>query len=292
MNDPRPGFLPIDLYLQQPRDPQTWLIKPLLPVSGAMLLFGQPKTGKSYLGIQLANALTGHTPDFLGFPVVKSGNVLYLQLDTPRGVWSLRFEDMISKGFTYDRERLLLADRESVEFYPFDVLNPKHCVYLRGLVSQHNPTAVIIDTLREAHSGDSDSDTSMRNVIVNMVGICHPAALIIISHSRKTQADVDKDIMEDHRGSSYTPGRMDVILRLTKSRLYYAGRSIEEGNLKLERQDSGLWLPKNDEAEKVALTKVLTDPTLTTMRAKARALAVLTSTSEEACMSRIRRATS
>ncbi len=289
MNEPRPGFLPVDAYLSQPREHETWLLKPLLPVGGAALIFAAPKAGKSYIAIQLALALNGQAPDWLGFPVLKTGKVLYLQLDTPRSTWMFRFEEMIKKhGLKYDSNSLLLADRESVEFFPFDILQPTHMKYLANIVQVHQPVAVIIDTLREVHSGDEDTSTTSRNVISNLVGATHPAALIIISHSRKNNPEAEKSIMDDHRGSSYITGRMDAILRLTKSRLYYAGRSIEEGNIKIERLDNGLWQPRQDAADETALAKVLADPSLTTMRAKARALATLVAINEEAAMSRVR----
>src|SRR6266850_2844985 len=113
----RPGFVGVDSYLNLPRDRSTWLLKPLIPISGACLLYGSPKTGKSYMGIQLALALTGQTTQWFGFPVVKPGRVLYLQLDNPRSLWAQRFEDMIKKGgLKYDSDTLLLADRESIEF--------------------------------------------------------------------------------------------------------------------------------------------------------------------------------
>lgn len=293
MNDPRPGFLPVDEYLSQPRERETWLLKPLLPVSGAALLFAMPKAGKSYLAIQLALALTGQAPDWLGFPVMKTGKVLYLQLDTPRSTWMQRFDDMLHKGgLKYDSESLLLADRDSVEYFPFDILQPMHMKYLNTIVQVHQPVAVIIDTLREVHSGDEDTSTTSRNVVSNLVGATHPAALIIISHSRKNNPEAEKSIMDDHRGSSYITGRMDAILRLTRNKLYYAGRSIEEGNIKIERMDNGLWSPKYDAAEEASMMKVLGDAGLGTMRAKARALATLTTCNEETAMSRLRRHTS
>lgn len=282
-----PGFLTVNDYLSLPRDSQTWLLKPLIPVGGAALLYGAEKTGKSYLGVQLCHAISGGAPDFLGFPVVKHGKVLYLQLDTPRSLWSLRFSEMIKGGLKVTQD-FMLADRETVEHYPFDILQPSHVSYLGAIVRIHNPVAVVIDTLRESHSGDEDSSTISRNVVANLVAATTPAALILISHSRKPHPDAEKSLVADHRGSSYITGRMDAIMRLTPKRLFYTGRAIEEGDVKLERVESGLWQPVVDESGP-AIEKVLGDPSLTTMRSKARALAVMIHASEEASMSRLRR---
>lgn len=290
MSEKHPGFVSVDDYLRLPRDPNTWLLKPLIPVGGAALLYGAEKTGKSYLGIQLALALTGAIPDFMGFPVTKVGRVLYLQLDTPRSLWADRFQGMIEKGRLFYNENLRMADRTSIEHYPFDILQPIHMNYLYSLVAPLAPTAVIVDTLRESHSGDEDSSTISRNVIANLVAACDPAALIIVSHSRKPHPDADKDLMADHRGSSYVTGRMDAIMRLTKTRLYYTGRSIEAGDVKLERQENGLWRPQVDAGADVALQKVIEDPTCASLNAKARKLAPLCGITESAALSRIRRA--
>lgn len=289
MSEFRPGFVGVDQYLKLKREKETWLLKPLIPAGGAALLYGDPKVGKSYMGIQLALALSGQSPDWLGFPVHQVGKVLYLQLDTPRSVWAVRFEEMLNKGnLKYDSDSLLLADRDSIQFYPFDILQPLHMEYIRELIQRHDPVAVIIDTLRESHSGDEDSSTVSRNVIGNLVHACEAAALIIISHGRKPNPDMDKDLLADHRGSSYITGRMDAIMRLTKTKLYYTGRSIEAGDIKLQRADNGLWVPVVDDLAPY-IAKVLSDLTLTSMRARARALAPMIAKTEEAAMSLLRR---
>lgn len=288
----RPGFVGVNDYLTLPRDRATWILKPLLPISGAALLYGAEKTGKSYLGIQLALAISGQAPDWLGFPVIKTGRVLYLQLDTPRSVWAHRFEEMIKGGgLSYDSNTLQLADRECIEFYPFDILQPAHMKYLYSLIQPLAPVAVIIDTLRSVHSGDEDSSTVSRNVLANLIGATHPAALILISHSRKPNPDADRSLVSDHRGSSNITASVDAIMRLTKTRLFYTGRSIEEGDIKLERLDNGLWKPQTEDIAP-HLSKVLADSNLQTLRAKARALSTMIGKTEEASMSMIRRAMS
>lgn len=285
----RPGFCSIDSYLQLPRDHETWLLKPLIPASGAALLYGAPKLGKTYLAIQMALAISGHDDNWLGFPVIQHGRVLLLQLDTPRSVFAHRFDDLINKnGIKYNSDQLMLADRECIEHYPLDILQPAHMKYLYSIIQPLHPVAVIVDTLRESHSGDEDTSTTSRNVIANLVGATHPAALILVSHSRKSNPDMDKSLMDDHRGSSYIAGRMDAIMRLTRTRLYFSGRSIEEDHIKLQRQDNGLWLPQTDDVGP-AIEKVLTDVSLPTLRAKARVLAAMVGKTEDAACSQLRR---
>ncbi len=283
----RPGVLTGDEYLSLPTQ-ETWLVRPLIPSGGSAILYADPKVGKSFLGLQLAFALTGAARDFLGFPVARTGEVVYIQLDTPRAVWQARLRDLKKDG--HPVESVHFADRETMRHYPFDVLQPLHVAYLREIIAPFKPLAVFIDTIRDSHSGEEDSSTAMRNVLVNFRAALGETAIIFISHARKPSPDVEKNILSDMRGSSAVVAAMDAIMRLTKRALYYTGRSIEEGSIRLQRQENGLWLP--DESETAShLAKVLADPTLTSMRSKARALAPLIHKTDDAAMSMIRRAT-
>lgn len=280
-----PSILTGAEYLALPRE-ETWLLKHLIPTGGAMTIYGDPKTGKSYAAIQLALALAGVEAHWLEFPVVTAGNVVYVQLDTPRSLWASRLEDLQEAGQPIDQ--LHLADRETLDTWPFDILLPSHFELLQESLRPLEPTAVIIDTLREAHSADENDSTAMRNVVAALVAATQPAALILVSHSRKPSSDIPPDLMSDQRGSSYVVSRMDSICRLTKHRLYYSGRAIEEGALKINRLDNGLW--EVDNSEWLAhLKAVLSDPALTSIRQRAVELSKRTGKGEEACRSALRR---
>lgn len=274
-------------YLALPREAETFLLKPLLPSGGAMLLYGDPKVGKSYAAIQLALALSqAQGGNFLGFPVTQAGKVVYVQLDTPRSLWAKRLEELKLSGLPI--ELLYLADRETLQTWPFDILNPEHQILLQAALAPYNPTAVIIDTLRECHSGDEDKSTAMQPVIAKLVAATQPAALILISHARKPNSDGILDLMADNRGSSYVPGRMDAICRMTKKGFHYTGRAIEEGHIKISRLDNGLWESADQELAN-AVDRVLADTTLTSERQQAEVLSEMTGKTLEASRSTLRR---
>ena len=290
----KPGFVPVDQYLALPRSPATWLVRDLIPMSGAGLLYGLPKTGKSAAAIQLAAAMSGGSDDWLGFNVCTHGCVAYLQLDTPRSTWSLRFDALPQAGVKYVKENLWLADRESLSHFPFDILNKQHENYLRDTLKQVKPICVFVDTLRKVHAGDEDNSSQMSNVISALVAATAPAALVIVSHSRKANFERPFDLMSDHRGSGSVTGEMDGVMCMTHNCIKYGGRNIEESEVRLERVDTGnvnllLWKPYNNADELMRIHKVLNDTKLTSMRAKARALAPQVGKSEEACMSLLRR---
>ena len=289
-----PGFVGVQDYLRLPREKEAWLIKPLIPVGGAALLFSPPKTGKSAVALQLAHAISTGQKEWMGFPVLTHGRVLYLQQDTPRSTWTMRLEAFQKNGFTFNSDLMKMSDRDSLAYYPFDILQPQHMDYLAHVVRAQQPVrAVFIDTLRKIHTGNENDSTVMSNVVSNLIKAVNPAALILISHDRKPSPDVEKDIMSDHRGSTSVVGEMDGIIRLTKSRMYYAGRSIEEGSIKLVRRDSqdALIWDYDREEYRDAIISVLDNQELSSMRAKARELSKMINKSEEAAMSILRRQT-
>ncbi len=223
------SFVTGSAYLQLPRDPQRWIIKDLIPTSGLTNIFGRPKSGKTFAAQGMALAVSGHAPHWLSpdFPIYKHGPVAYFQLDTPRGEFIERFETFHTKG--HDIDTVHICDMLMVPTYPFNIVDSDHMKWLKAEMAELKPVLVIIDTLREVHAGDENDSTVMRNVIVNIVSATMPAAVVLLSHSRKENAQSlmgGDDLMTDNRGSSYIPGRMDTIIKFTKSQMQYQGRSV------------------------------------------------------------------
>lgn len=271
-------------YLALPRPADTWLIKPLIPSGGAVLLYGDPKVGKSFAALQLALSLrTGD--DWLGFPVTHKGRVVYVQLDTPRSLWAERLSILKDHGARIDL--LDLADRETLGCFPFDILNATHATLLTLALKDLDPSVVIIDTLREAHQVEENDSTTMQKVVSSLAAAVFPATLICIAHAKKPGMD-GPDLLNDNRGSGYVVGRMDTILRMTKKHLYFTGRAIEEGNVKLRRTGDGLWEPDVTDLDH-AVEGVLADPTLTSLLQRAHSLSEKTGKDVEACRSLLRR---
>ncbi len=283
-NTQMPKIVSGEEYLTLPSSPETWLLEPLLPSGGAMLIYGDPKLGKSFAALQLAEAIQCGT-SWMGFPARK-GSVVYVQLDTPRNVWQVRIAKLRKSGGMTDLP--LLADRETLGTWPFDILDPAHLIILREELQALKPDLVIMDTLRESHSGDENDSTEMQAVVAALVAATQPSAMCLISHSRKPSQEGGYDLMADNRGSSYVVGRMDAIVRFTPKSVRVSGRSIEEHSLRLDRADNGFWEVANEEQDHLVLAVVL-DPNLTSIRAKASVLADRIGKSPEAARGIIRR---
>jgi len=272
-------------YLNLPRDPESWLVKNLLPTGGSMLLFGDPKVGKSFAALQLAIALS-HGHDWLGFPVPNAARVVYIQLDTPRTLWADRVQSLRSNR--HETDSVFFADRETLDTFPFNILDPEHFAMLTRSLHDINPGAVIIDTLREAHSGDEDKSTPMQNVISRIDAAVKPAAMILIAHARKGNPEWGYHLTNDNRGSNYIVGRMDSVVRFSHSSMRCISRTLEEHSVKLERIDDGTWILAADPIESEAEILIQSNPDKS-LRELARLLAKKVDRSESACRAYLRR---
>lgn len=273
-------------YLKLPRSPETWLVEGLLPVGGSMLVFGDPKVGKSYAALQLAAHLVAGTP-WLGFPIPQPTPVVYVQLDTPRALWADRVETLAKNHHPVDRVHF--ADRETLNTHPFNILNPEHFAMLTTALAPIKAGAVIIDTIREAHRGDENDSTDMQEVVAYLDAAVKPAALILISHARKSNPEHGYDLMNDNRGSNYIVGRMDAICRFSKSSMRCSSRTTEEHSLKLERNDDGTWDVAEDAFKSIAELCLQDNPNLSVRELAKLIHSRYTDKSEEACRGWIRR---
>lgn len=246
-----PAFLPGPSYLSLPRDPQPWIIKDLIPVSGLTNIFGKPKAGKSYAALGMAHAISTGAPSWLEFPILTKGPVAYLQIDTPRGEWAGRITRLAEHG--YDMSGVYFCDMLMTPSYPFDILHADQQKWLKSAIDELQPGTVFIDTLREAHGSDENDSTAMRNVITQLVAACRPAAVVLVSHSRKdtmfTSTGGD-DLMNDARGSSYIAGRMDTVIKITATGMLFKGRSVGQGRVDIRQDPESLLLVLDGEAAK------------------------------------------
>lgn len=211
-------------YLKLPRDPQPWIIQDLVPLQGLINVYAQPKIGKSFFALGVAEAIANDKVNsFLGYPVRKHGKVLYFQIDTPRSFWADRIEGIVGTN-RYDISNIGFADRLMAP-RGFNILDDVSKLWLMENVEAVDPILVILDTLRELHSGDENDATAMKNVVTAVVECIPNAAVMFISHSRKSFQNMDESITEGARGSGYIAGRMDSIIKMTQRQVAVQSRA-------------------------------------------------------------------
>lgn len=261
-------------YIERPRPAKEWIVEPLLSPGALINIYGAPKAGKSRLGLSLAMAISSGQEYWLDrFKIHTHGPVLWLEVDNSPLEWVNVLKAVaFGEGKAEELANVHFADRDNVP-YPFDLLDEEgqHDVILAGMIEQfvaavgERPVLIIIDTIRECHSGDENDSTALRNVITKIQAACGSyTAIGLISHSRKdgglqAMISIDDDqgdtLMDDNRGSNYLVGKMQTIIRVTcnqsKGYGYFTSRGREIGVIRFkmrQKPPAYLWYADSDPA--------------------------------------------
>jgi RecA-family ATPase len=264
-------------------DSSVWLVQDLLPVGGKINIMGEPKVGKSFFALQLAEALSrARTTRWLEhFPVLSKGPVFFLQLDTSRAVWQDRLRKV---RHLLDLTHVIWSDKLDLP-KNFDIRIPAHTRTLNEALGElpEWPKAVIVDVIRSVHKGSEDESSNMQDVIDSLQEATGNALLAVLSHTRKPSADKKQradnvESMNENRGSNALNGSVDTLIKLTQQGLYVEPRSAERFHLPMTQSRGGLWTvtPECEPVTAASLVgivaKVIADHSLRTKREKRQAL--------------------
>lgn len=250
--------LTLDEYADLPESDTSYLIDKFIPCPGRILLVGPPKKGKSYFGLQLGLAVA-KGESFMGRHSTQA-KVLYLQYDTPHGLWLQRLKDLRKSGVSFHENFVMLDPQEAK--VQLDVRkNPSDITYLKNVVEEVKPKLVIIDTLRKTFSGDENSSDVGAEVFNILNDIFIHCAVVYIHHTHKLSPPPGKKIehkispVDSVRGSSFFSGEVDAVYLLYGKHLSTDCRFDESADYKVERDPiTNFWLfPDTDKLSKQEL---------------------------------------
>lgn len=219
-----------------------WIVPGILPV-GLAVLAGRPKVGKSWIALQLAQAVaTGGR--FLGEPV-KRGPVLYLALeDVPR---RLKRRAAMQGWTDFDS----LCDFMGADnFRKIGVLNKGGGTRIAKAIRKRGYRLVVVDTLSRAISGDQDSVVEMTAALGPLQGMAqkHNCCVLILDHHNKMALrdmtdGTPFDVIANVLGSISKAGVADWIGGMYRSQgkegtlLAFTGRDVEERQFTLKQDN-------------------------------------------------------
>jgi hypothetical protein len=234
-------LLPADTILTTNWPEPIWAVPGLLPV-GLTILAGAPKVGKSWLALQIAQAVA--VGGFVFGTLVERGPVLYLALEDP----PRRLKERMNKQ---KWPMGLDADFMTVGSFIEKIgdLRNGGGERLTRQIEQRGYRFVAIDTLSRTIAGDQNDVQQMTSWLTPLQVMAHEqnCAVVLIDHHRKT-GSIDPDAIGDILGSTAKGAMTDTALGLYRergkagARLLVTGREVEEKTLNL-RMDwlTGCW---------------------------------------------------
>lgn len=164
-----------------------WLVPNAVPASAVSFFVGKPGSAKSWLAYDLALA-TVQQRDWLGFGTPTAGlhpTAMILNFDNPHPECARRFL------------RLGLARGERLWVHSFGAHNPPEPLPpvlqlpdafdpLESMVYALRPALIVVDSLRQAHTGDESSSQEMARIMGQLKRMAmYGAAVVIVHHARK-----------------------------------------------------------------------------------------------------------
>lgn len=187
--------------------PMRFIIPSVLPESGIASIYGEPGSGKSFVAIDLAAAISSGELEWFGRPVTQC-DVVYVALEGGRGIKQRCDARDLVKGsraanLKFVLSGLSLLDEASVDTFSADV------------VSACEPGAVvIIDTLAQATAGADENLAKDMGIVLKAAQAISAATsglVIFVHHS-------GKDAARGMRGHSALNGAMDAVIAVERDR--------------------------------------------------------------------------
>lgn len=189
--------------------PVGWLSNGVLPLRSKLLLFGEPKSGKSFLAMQIAHSIAERLP-WLGYQPHPDPNLsptsLYLQSEIAEGELKCRLNPLTPS--------------------PSMFLETIHGLNLLGTDTDKlwerlkviYPSVLILDPLYMLMDGDITNIAHITTVnrIIDHIIDQFGCSVVIVHHSRKLNEESSKDSLLNALGSVAIPAFYDSILWLEK----------------------------------------------------------------------------
>jgi hypothetical protein len=193
----------------------TFIIDQIL-VEGTVNVFGAyTGAGKSIVTLLVIKSILTGQPLWRKYPVLKTGPVLLVDEETPRGFLRERVEKM---GFDKNLPLYFLHFQE-VRLDRDDSFNA-----LMEKIEEVKPVLVVIDSLIRVHRQKEDESTSMALVVARLRKIANSGTTVwTIHHHKKGEAPLSQKL----RGSSDIPGGVDIEYALVPKDDYLIFSSVK-----------------------------------------------------------------
>jgi len=219
-----------------------WVVPGSLP-QGLTILAGKPKLGKSWLALQLAQAVS--TGGNIFNQTVEQGNVLYLALEDP----PRRLQDRMKRQVwtnTASADFMVLGNFDS----QIGDLGSGGSEILAQQIRLKKYRLVIIDTFSRSISGDQKDSELMTAALDPLQEIAHShhCAVMLIDHHSKAKNMATMDVVSDIFGSVAKGAMVDTAWGFYRDPgvqgafLAITGREVNEQKIRLSMNwETGIW---------------------------------------------------
>lgn len=197
-------------------DRQRWLIQGLWAEAAVGCIGGTPKSGKTWLALEMALAVASGAPCLGKFPVPKRGTVLMYAAEDPAAA-------MKDRAVELARARRLDLDGLAVGLITEPALRldvPGHQLRLSATVESLKPRLLVLDPLVRLHRADENSSSEISALLGFLRGLQrrHEVSIAVVHHVRKSGAGQPGQALRGS-GDLHAWGDSNLYLLRSKGRL-------------------------------------------------------------------------
>jgi hypothetical protein len=184
----RPDAFPVVRlgHVKAEKDQAKWLIEGLWAESAVGCIGGTPKSGKTWLALEMALAVASGRPCLGRYAVPKRGTVLlYAAEDRPQALRARAEELATARGVQLDRVPVGLITEPALRLD----LNT-HRLRLAATVEKLKPRLLLLDPLVRLHRSDENSSADISELLGYLRALqrAHDVAVVLVHHVRKSGA--------------------------------------------------------------------------------------------------------
>ena len=168
--------------------PPQWLIRDQLELDALALLWGQPKTGKSFIAIDWACSVATGTPCF-GSPT-RVAPVFYICGEGHNGLSRRFLAWSLERGVSLDNAPIAVSNRALPLTHPGSFTAVSNAVAELREITGMDPGLIVVDTLARNFGANENDTEAMSLFITHMDGLRAPfkATALIVHHSGKDES--------------------------------------------------------------------------------------------------------
>lgn len=163
----------------------SWLIEYLWAQQAVGFIAGTPKTGKTWLALEIAFAVATGKPCLKKFHVKQVGNVLIYPAEDDASQIKHRFKQIATAHGLLDIAHIPVGLIEAGNLH---IDNPEHQEKLRITVLKCKPKLLILDPFIRLHNADENSAGAVNNILSFLRDLQkqNNVAIILVHHLRKS----------------------------------------------------------------------------------------------------------
>jgi hypothetical protein len=193
-----------------------FVVYPIIPKCGGVLLYGLPKELKSWMGVALAMNVAAGSPRALKFfRVPRPARTLYVQVEDTTQMTANRMKMLYDKQV--GRSSKAVGNLKVISRCPLNLLDPKWLASFELELQKFKPELIVLDVFRRLFRGNvlDSKDTSEFLQILDTLRDKYRCAVVLIHHAKKGETP---EIQTKALGSVNLTAWGDVLIFLSGKR--------------------------------------------------------------------------